>query len=77
MDIQQDESREYEDYADGLVKLYGKEYVSICTKVLDGTEIFHGLHSPGLSLDGFTTHKLLLDGYAKLHKAKIENWPLG
>ena len=75
MDIKQDDSREDEDFADGLVKLYGKEYVSICTKVLEGTYIFHGLHSPGLSLDGFETHKLLLKGYAKLHKAKVANWP--
>ena len=74
LDIKLDDSREYEDYADALAKLYGKEYVSICTKVLEGTEVFHGLHSPGLSLDGFDNHKALLNCYAKLHKFKQINW---
>lgn len=74
LEIQLDDSRDYDDYIDGLTKLYGKEYVSICTRVLDGTEIFHGLHSPGLSLDGFELHQALLAGYAKLHKFKQDNW---
>ena len=74
LDIELDDSRDYADYADGLTKLYGKEYVSICTKVLDGSETFHGLHSPGLSLDGFELHNELLKGYAKLHKFKESNW---
>jgi len=74
LEIELDESRDYEDFADGLDKLYGPEYVSICRKVLDGTEVFHGLHSPGLSLDGFELHNELLKGYAKLHKFKKENW---
>lgn len=74
LQIKLDDSREYNEYADGLAKLYGKEYVSICTKVLDGTETFHGLHSPGLSLEGFELHNELLKGYAKLHKFKQTNW---
>ncbi|MES0327414.1 MAG: 30S ribosomal protein S12 methylthiotransferase accessory factor YcaO [Gammaproteobacteria bacterium] len=74
LDIKLDDSREYDDYADGLAKLYGKEYVSICTKILEGAEIFHGLHSPGLSMDGFDNHQALLSCYAKLHKFKQSNW---
>ena len=74
LDIKMDESRNDEEYADGLAKLYGKEYVSICSRVLDGREVFHGLHSPGLSLDGFDLHKELLKGYGKLHKFKQDNW---
>ena len=61
-------------YAVGLNKLYGKEYVSICSRVLDGREVFHGLHSPGLSLEGFELHNELLKGYRKLHKFKQLNW---
>ena len=72
--LDQDDEREYEDYADGQIKLYGKEYVSICEKVLNGSEIFHGLHSSGLSLEGFELHNELLKGYAKLHKFKQTNW---
>lgn len=74
MDIQLDDSRHVEDFIDGLNKLYGKEYVSISTRVLEGSTVFHGLHSPGLSLDGFHLHKELLKGYAKLHKFKQTNW---
>lgn len=74
LEIELDESRNYEDFADGLDKLYGPEYVSICRKILDGTEVFHGLNSPGLSLDGFETHRELLAGYQKLHTAKKNNW---
>lgn len=74
MDIQQDGTRNIEDFEEGLNKLYGKEYVSICQKVLEGAETFHGLHSPGLSLDGFELHNELLKGYGKLHRFKETNW---
>ena len=74
MDIELDESRDNEDFTVGLDKLYGPEYVSICRKILNGTEVFHGLHSPGLSLDGFEEHNKLLECYKKLHNAKENNW---
>ena len=74
LEIKQDDSRDTEDYIDGLNKLYGKEYVSICSKVLDGSEIFHGLHSPGLSLDGFELHKALLAGYEQLQMFKSRSF---
>jgi ribosomal protein S12 methylthiotransferase accessory factor len=74
LEIELDESRDNKDFAVGLDKLYGPEYVSICRKILDGTEVFHGLHSPGLSLDGFEEHKKLLECYKKLHNAKQNNW---
>ncbi len=74
LDIELDESRDYQDYAEGLAQLYGKEYLSICLKVFNGSETFHGLHSPGLSLDGFEMHQELLKGYARLHKFKQTNW---
>ncbi len=70
LEITLDENREYDDYADAFAKLYGKEYVSICTKLLNGSEKFHGLHSPGLALDGFENHRALLDCYSKLHQLK-------
>lgn len=74
LEIQLDESRNIEDFIDGLEKLYGREYVSICQQVLDGREVFHGLHSPGLSLQGFELHNALLEGYAKLHRFKQQHW---
>jgi ribosomal protein S12 methylthiotransferase accessory factor len=74
LEITLDDARNDDDFADGLDKLYGPEYVSICRKILAGSEVFHGLHSPGLSLDGFDTHRQLLDGYRKLHIAKQNHW---
>ena len=74
LELELDESRNHEDFTDGLDKLYGPEYVSLCRKILDGTEVFHGLHSPGLSLDGFEEHNKLLECYKKLHHAKENNW---
>jgi len=74
LEIELDASRNNEDFTIGLDKLYGPEYVSICRKILDGTEVFHGLHSPGLSLDGFEEHHKLLECYKKLHNAKEKNW---
>ncbi len=70
LELTLDESREYNDYTDAMAQLYGKEYVSICVKLLAGSEIFHGLHSPGLSLDGFEQHHELLSCYEKLQQFK-------
>jgi len=76
LEIKLDDERDYASYTDSLKLMYGDETVNACIKLLEGEDTFYGLHSPGLSLDGFTTHNKLLDGYAKLHKAKQENWVL-
>lgn len=65
---------DYDDYADSLVQMFGKENIEIARKIINGEENFHGLHSPGLSLEGFVAHNKLLQGYAKLHKFKQSNW---
>jgi ribosomal protein S12 methylthiotransferase accessory factor len=72
LDIGLDRSKDYEEYAPSLELMYGKEILSICTDILSQRETFHGLHSPGLSLEGFKTHQKLLEGYAKLHAAKTK-----
>jgi len=74
LEIKLDDSRQYDDYIQSLNLMYGEEVIKSGIELIEGKEKFHGLHSPGLSLDGFTVHKKLLDGYAKLHKAKLENW---
>ncbi|MDH5612001.1 MAG: 30S ribosomal protein S12 methylthiotransferase accessory factor YcaO [Gammaproteobacteria bacterium] len=74
LEIKLDESRDYEDYADSLAKMFGMENLKTGIKLIEGIENFHGLHSPGLSLEGFVTHNKLLQGYAKLHKFKQDNW---
>ena len=76
LEIKLDESREYKDYIDSLNLMYGEDTIKTGIDLIEGNERFHGLHSPGLSLDGFVLHNKLLEGYAKLHKAKINNWSL-
>ena len=75
LEIKYDDEREYAQYEDSLALMYGENNVRIGIDIIEGREKFYGLHSPGLSLDGFHTHQKLLEGYAKLHKAKQTNWP--
>lgn len=74
LEIKMDEQQQLEDYTDSLKLMFDDRTLSDCLDVISGKENFFGLHSPGLSLDGFTTHKKLLDGYRKLHRAKQQNW---
>ena len=75
LEINSDDERELEDYIESFKLMFGEQTLSDCLDVVTGKENFFGLHSPGLSLDGFATHKKLLDGYKKLHIAKQSNWP--
>jgi len=74
LEIESDDESDYDDFADSLVQMFGNENIEIAKKIISGEEIFHGLHSPGLSLQGFVAHNKLLNGYAKLHKFKQSNW---
>ncbi len=74
LDIKHDENRKFEDYSNSLVLMYGEDSVINGIEIAEGREVFHGLHSPGLSLEGFELHNKLLEGYRKLHKAKQTNW---
>jgi len=74
LEIETDEGRKLEDYRDSLKLMFAEKTLSECLDVISGRENFFGLHSPGLSLEGFNTHKKLLDGYKKLHRAKQNNW---
>ena len=72
--IKHDQNRQFEDYSSSLSLMYGDDTVSKGIEIVEGREVFHGLHSPGLSLQGFELHSKLLDGYRKLHRAKQTNW---
>ncbi len=74
LEITLDEEKEYADYEMSLELMYSKQSVKICVELIEGNELFYGLHSPGLSLAGFARHKKLLEGYAKVHKAKQDYW---
>ncbi len=72
LEIKLDREKDHAEYAPSLELMYGKETLDICSDIVNQKELFHGLHSPGLSLEGFTAHQKLLEAYAKLHAAKIK-----
>jgi len=74
LEINEDDERNIDDYTDSLKLMFEQQTLSNCINVISGDENFFGLHSPGLSLEGFVTHQKLLDGYKKLHLAKQNNW---
>ncbi|MBT3203808.1 MAG: 30s ribosomal protein S12 methylthiotransferase accessory protein YcaO [Gammaproteobacteria bacterium] len=65
LDIQQQNKLEI-----SLNQLFGKQRFEQCKKIIRGEITFAGLHSPGLSLQGFELHQKLLDGYLKLQAMK-------
>ncbi len=75
--IRQDDTRDYGQFIDSLTLMYGADNVTTGIDLVEGRDVFHGIHSPGLSLDGFVTHQKLLEGYQKLHRAKQSNWQTG
>ena len=74
LQIKLDKEKNLDDYINSLKLMYGEKTLSNSMDVINTKEIFFGLHSPGLSLEGFNTHLKLLDGYQKLHNAKKNNW---
>lgn len=74
LEIKWNEDRQYEDYIDSLRLMYGTELADKCIDIVEGKCVFDGLHCPGLGLEGFETHKKLIDGYKKLQAAKASNW---
>jgi len=75
LEINIDQQRQLEDFTDSLKLMFDEQTLKNCIDVISGKENFFGLHSPGLSLEGFSAHNKLLEGYKKLHTAKQNNWP--
>ena len=69
------QGKQLEAYLDSFKLMFDEQTLSDCTDVISGKQSFFGLHSPGLSLEGFIAHNKLLEGYQKLHIAKENNWP--
>lgn len=74
LEIKHHADRHFDDYRHSLALMYGDANVDRAVEIVEGRVTFHGLHSPGLSLDGFELHKRLLHSYRKLHKAKLQSW---
>ena len=73
LEIKLDENKNFADYSKSLVQMYDEDVLKNCVDIISQKEKFFGLHSPGLNLEGFVNHNKLLEGYAKLHKAKALN----
>jgi ribosomal protein S12 methylthiotransferase accessory factor len=74
LDIKWHETRDYADYQAALAQMYGEQHVADGIAIVEAEKVFHGLHTPGLSLAGFERHNALLAGYEKLQKAKQQFW---
>ena len=74
LEIKLDEGKDFKGYVKSLVLMYSEEVLQACVDIINQKEVFDGLHSPGLSLDGFVNHNKLLETYAKLHQAKIDTY---
>jgi ribosomal protein S12 methylthiotransferase accessory factor len=70
LEIALDEEREFFEYEEALSLMYGSDCLAVTQELISGSECFYGLHSPGLSLEGFKTHQRLISVYKKLHRAK-------
>jgi len=68
LEIHSDDLKDYEEYAPSLEMMYTQEILELCVKLINQDELFYGLHSPGLGLDGFNNHQKLLEAYVKVHK---------
>lgn len=56
-----------------LQQLFGPERLQRAQALIERSARFDGLHSPGLSLQGFDLHRRLLEGYDKLQRMKRHN----
>lgn len=74
LEIKWNAQRDYSEYQSGLELMYGKQLVADGLAIVEGISLFHGLHCPGLGLEGFERHTSLLRGYDKLQSAKGSNW---
>lgn len=72
--IELEEDEGIECYRKSLGQIYGNAVVDTAVALIRGEQHFHGLHSPGLGLEGFELHAKLLEGYEKLQRAKAAHW---
>ena len=72
LEIKWHNDRDYDDYLKGLETLYGKQTAQVALAVVEGSNVFEGLASPGKVLKGFDRHQNLLAAYKKLQKVKLK-----
>ena len=69
-----DSQRDPQQYRMVFEKMYGKEAVAFAWSAVQGGNPFYNLPASDETLANFSEHQKLLAAYAKLQKAKRENW---
>ena len=74
LELFMDSQRDPQQYRMVFEKMYGKDAVSFAWSAIQGGNPFYNLPASDETLANFSEHQKLLAAYAKLQKAKRENW---
>lgn len=74
LELFMDTQRDPQQYRMVFEKMYGKEAVAFAWSAVQGGNPFYNLPASDETLANFSEHQKLLAAYAKLQKAKRENW---
>ncbi len=74
LELFMDSQRDPQQYRMVFEKMYGKEAVAFAWSAVQGGNPFYNLPASDETLANFSEHQKLLAAYAKLQKAKRENW---
>ena len=74
LELFMDSQRDPQQYRMVFEKMYGKEAVAFAWSAIQGGNPFYNLPASDETLANFSEHQKLLAVYAKLQKAKRENW---
>ena len=74
LELFMDSQRDPQQYRLVFEKMYGKEAVAVAWSAIQGGNPFYNLPASDETLANFSEHQKLLAAYAKLQKAKRENW---
>ena len=74
LELFMDSQRDPQQYRMVFEKMYGKEAVAFAWSAIQGGNPFYNLPASDENLANFSEHQKLLAAYAKLQKAKRENW---
>ena len=74
LELFMDSQRDPQQYRMVFEKMYGKDAVAFAWGAIQGSNPFYNLPASDETLTNFSEHQKLLAAYAKLQKAKRENW---
>ena len=74
LELFMDSQRDPQQYRMVFEKMYGKDAVAFAWSAIQGGNPFYNLPASDETLANFSEHQKLLTAYAKLQKAKRENW---